>query len=431
MGMRHFISKVLEPLSKRVMQASSAKEATTLLDAHHFDLVIIDNLMPEKNGLEWITEQRKLGLFADVILMTAYADIETAIEALRLGVADFLLKPFRANQVVNAIAGALDKRFLRRDNDLLRHALGFDAQQQNLRLLGTSLPIREVSSTLTKLATVATSVLFTGESGTGKEVAARTLHSISDRRSSPFVAVNCAALSEEGAIDQLFGRVDAQDRVHEGLMQMADGGVLFLDEVAELPLTVQAALLRVIEDKKLRPRGASRDVTLNLRFFFATNRDLQTEVEHGRFRSDLYHRINVVELRMPPLRDRREDVVELANMFMTQYCAEIGRAPMDLDQETLLNLTRHTWPGNVRELRNVIERSVILGDFPAEFKGEGEIYGAAARESLDLVVQRHILTTLDECNGNRAETARRLGVSRKTVDRKLQEWGKEAMSPSQ
>ena len=428
-GMRHFITKVLEPHCKRVMQAASAKEAGALMDIHHFDLLMVDNLMPEQTGLDWLSEQRKLGLFADAIMMTAYADVETAVLALRTGVADFLIKPFRASQVVNAIASVLDKKYLRRDNDLLRYALAAETQQNNPRLLGTSVAIAGVSDLLKKLAGVKTPVLFTGESGTGKEIAARTLHTMSDRRAKPFVAVNCATLGAENGADQLFGKLGPTGEVQEGLMQLADGGVLFLDEVAELPDPIQAMLLRVLEDYKMRPISAARDVALDLRFMFATNMDLEQAVANGKFRRDLFHRMNIVGVKMPPLRERREDIFELASMFMNQFSVDVGRQPLRLDDETLLHLTRHNWPGNVRELRNMIERSVILGAFPPEFQGGGQADGAVAAESLDLVVQRHILTTLDRCNGNRAETARRLGVSRKTIDRKMMEWGDDVLSP--
>ncbi len=428
-GMRHFITKVLEPHCKRVMQAASAKEAGALMDIHHFDLLMVDNLMPEQTGLDWLSEQRKLGLFADAIMMTAYADVETAVLALRTGVADFLIKPFRASQIVNAIASVLDKKYLRRDNDLLRYALAAETQQNNPRLLGTSVAIAGVSDLLKKLAGVKTPVLFTGESGTGKEIAARTLHALSDRRAKPFVAVNCATLGAENGADQLFGKLGPTGEVQEGLMQLADGGVLFLDEVAELPDPIQAMLLRVLEDYKMRPISAARDVALDLRFMFATNMDLEQAVANGKFRRDLFHRMNIVGVKMPPLRERREDIFELASMFMNQFSVDVGRQPLRLDDETLLHLTRHNWPGNVRELRNMIERSVILGAFPPEFQGGGQTDGAVVAESLDLVVQRHILTTLDRCNGNRAETARRLGVSRKTIDRKMMEWGDDVLSP--
>ncbi len=422
-GMRNFLTKILTPRCKRVEQARSAREAAEILDRAHFDLVILDNIMPEKTGLEWLTEQRRVGLFADTILITAYADLDTAIQALRSGVADFVLKPFRANQILNAVARALDRQHLRRENYLLKHELSEGGNAARGRLLGNSAAIQGVRDMLTRLAPMPTSVLFTGASGTGKEIAARTLHGLSDRADKPFVAVNCAAISADHIADELFGVVHGQDYRKDGLLLHADGGTLFLDEVVQLPEQVQAALLRVLEDQRIRPSGAEREIPLNLRFLFATNADLEVAVVEGRFRADLYHRINVVNIAMPHLHERTEDIVELTAVFMSQISRSLGMPALELNEEVLLKLSRYDWPGNVRELRNLVERSVILGAFPDEFAGLGTVTGSEAIETLGLVEQRHILNVLDACNGNRAEAARRLGVSRKTIDRKCAAWG--------
>ncbi len=422
-GMRNFMTKILEPRCKRVAQAASADEATAILDQGHFVLVILDNIMPGKTGLEWVQEQHKVGLFADTILVTAYADLETAIQALRSGVADFVLKPFRANQILNSVARALDRKYLRRENYLLKHELSAEGSAARGRLLGKSAAITKARDMLRRLAPLPTPVLFTGASGTGKEIAARTLHSMSDRADKPFVAVNCATIAPDRIAHELFGQADMMDRHHGGLFMHADGGTLFLGEIAQMPQQVQAALLRVLEDQRVRPVGAERDIPLNLRFLFATNADLEQAVAEGRFRADLYHRINVVKVQMPPLKERVEDIVELAALFMEQFSTTLGMPALALNEETLLKFSRYDWPGNVRELRNLIERSMILGEFPEEFAGQGEITGQAAIESLDLVTQRHIMHVLDACDGNRAEAARRLGVSRKTIDRKCATWG--------
>ena len=419
-GMRNFLTKILGPRARRVDEASGPAEASQKLDAAHYDLVILDNIMPQKTGLEWVAEQRKLGFFADTILITAYADLETAITALRTGVNDFVLKPFRADQILNAVARTLDRSKLRRDNTLLRHELGTEIARG--QLLGSSPALAQVRDMLCKLAPLDTPVLFTGASGTGKEIAARTLHSLSDRAEKPYVAVNCATLQADRVAQELFGIVEAGENRAPGLFLLADGGTLFLDEVAQMPETVQAALLRVIEDQRIRPVGAERNIPLNLRFCFATNADLQAAVAEGRFRADLYHRINVVNVEMPLLQDRTEDIVELAAMFMQHFSRAMGAPPLTLDHETLLKLSRYAWPGNVRELRNLVERSMILGAFPPEFSGAGTVTGEAAIENLDLVMQRHIMHVLDRCDGNRAEAARRLGVSRKTIDRKYAAW---------
>jgi len=422
-GMRNFLTKVLTPRCKRVEQARSAREASDMLDQAHFDLIILDNIMPETAGLDWLDEQRRVGLFADAILITAYADLDTAIRALRAGVADFVLKPFRANQILNAVARALDRKYLRRENYLLKHELSEGGRSARGRLLGHSRAVQDVRDMLAKVAPQRTTVLFTGASGTGKEVAARTLHGLSDRAEAPFVAVNCAAISSDKISEELFGVIQDHQPLKEGLFLHADGGTLFLDEVAQLPAQAQATLLRVLEDQRIRPAGAEREIPLNLRFLFATNADLDAAVAEGRFRADLYHRINVFRIEMPPLRERTEDIVELAAYFMSEFSRSLSLPALEMNEEVLLKLSRYDWPGNVRELRNLIERSVILGAFPAEFSGQGRITGAEAIETLDLVEQRHILNVLDACDGNRAEAARRLGVSRKTIDRKCASWG--------
>ena len=421
-GIRNFLSKTLGPRVKRVAEAANPKEAAAKLDEAHFDVVILDNIMPGKTGLDWIVEQRQRGLFGDVIMMTAYADLETAITALRAGVSDFVLKPFRANQIIGAVERTLDRKYLRRDNTLLRRELV--AENGRGPMLGHSPAMAAVRETLMKVAPLPTPVLFTGASGTGKELAARQLHSLSPRADNPFVAVNCAAIDPDQIATELFGRVEQGALTQPGLLMLADGGTLFLDEVALMPERLQAALLRVLEDKKLRAVGAEREFPLDVRFFFATNANLKEAVAEGRLRADLYHRINVIKLEMPQLRDRSEDIVELAAFFMSQFSKSLGMPALELTEETLLKLRRYDWPGNVRELRNLIERSVILGEFPEEFAGTGKgVSGERAVESLELVLQRHIMHVLDLCDGNRAEAARRLGVSRKTIDRKIATWG--------
>ena len=420
-GMRNFLVKTLGPHVRLLEEAASPAEASQKLDNAHFDVVILDNIMPGMTGLEWVTEQRRRGLFADIILITAYADLETAITALRAGVSDFVLKPFRANQIVGAVDRTLDRKYLRRDNTLLRREL--TSENSRGPLLGHADVMERVREMLAKLAPLPTPVLFTGASGTGKELAARHLHALSPRAEMPFVPVNCAAIAPDRIALDLFGQVETGDQIKPGLILLADGGTLFLDEIAMMPEQLQAALLRVLEDKKLRVVGAEREIPLNLRFVFATNADLEAAVAAGSFRADLYHRINVMSINMPLLKDRSEDIVELAAYYMAQFSKSLGLPALTLSDHTLMKLRRYDWPGNVRELRNLIERSVILGDFPTEFAGKGATEGAQAIENLDLVAQRHILHILDLCQGNRAEAARRLGVSRKTIDRKMAGWG--------
>jgi len=425
-GMRNFLMKILGPRCRRVEQAADVEEASRLLDNNHYDIVILDNILPGKTGLEWLREQRQVGFFADAILITAFADLETAIQALRAGAVDFVLKPFRSNQILNAVARSMDRLHLQRENFLLKYELSADATAGRGRLLGNSKEIADIRETLQRVAPQPTPVLFTGDTGTGKEIAARTLHAMSDRADKPFVPVNCASFSPEVIANELFGNVQNDPtQTHgrqDGLLLYASGGTLFFDEIAEMPLSLQATLLRVIEEMRIRPFGSQREVPLNLRFIFATNADLPSAVEQGKFREDLFHRINVLNVRMPTLRERISDLPELAAMFMKKLSHELRVPPLPLTEQVLLKLSCYDWPGNVRELRNTIERSLILGEFPPEFCCGDDDDTDAAPDSLQAVERRHILTVLDACGGNRAEAARRLGVSRKTIDRKCAMW---------
>ncbi|GAB2184705.1 sigma-54-dependent transcriptional regulator [Roseibium sp. LAB1] len=426
-GMRNFLVRTLEPYCKRIEQAADTVEASALLDTHHYDVVILDNIMPGKSGVEWLGEQRRIGFFADAILMTAYADLETAIQALRAGAVDFILKPFRSNQLLNAVARCLDRVTLMRENQLLRHQLQATSDHLLLRdkLIGHSRQIGEIRETISRVAPLPTSVLITGESGTGKEVAARSLHDLSDRANKPFVPVNCAAIPGDMIEAELFGHLKGAftgaGSSRDGLFMHAHGGTLFLDEIGDLPMALQGKLLRAIEDRKIRPVGSEREIPVDLRFVFATNAYLEQAVEEGRFRADLYYRVNVLQLEMPPLRERGDDIRELAALFMQKLSVQLGMPPVPLTDDVVSGLLAYEWPGNVRELRNTIERTLILGRFPAEFHSTQRLL-LPVGETLQDMEKRHILTVLDETGGNRAEAARRLGVSRKTIDRKLSDW---------
>lgn len=427
-GMRNFLVKILTPRCKRVVEAKDVIEASRALDNEQFDVVILDNIMPGKSGVDWLNEQRSVGFFADAILITAYADLETAIRALQAGAVDFVLKPFRSNQILNAVARCVDRLQLQRENFLLRHELGSRANEtrrQN-RLEGTSASIQQVRDTLARVAPMPTSVLITGESGTGKEVAARTLHASSERADKPFVPVNCAAIPAEMIESELFGHVKGAftgaDGQRDGLFVHANGGTLFLDEIGELPLAMQTKLLRVIEDKRIRPVGAEREVPVDVRFVFATNVNLQNAVEAGAFRPDLYYRINILQIEMPPLRDRKDDIEGLAELFISSISQELGVPPLELDAQTRGQFMENDWPGNVRELRNRIERSLILGTFSGDAGLAVPSLPAQSGQTLEAVERRHILSVLTSTGGNRAEAARRLGVSRKTIDRKCAQW---------
>jgi DNA-binding NtrC family response regulator len=422
-GMRNFLCKTLAPYCQVVEEADSVDAAEAAQGRRHFDVVILDNMMPGRNGIAWLTDQRRQGKLTDTIMITAYADLETAIEAMRAGAVDFVLKPFRSNQVLNAVRRCMEVAELRRENALLRHELrNVELWRRRRELLGSSERIEAVRQTLARVARMPTPVLLLGEPGTGKEVAARHLHALSDRAARPFVPVNCAAVGQVGGGQagfeaDLFGRPEGAER-GESLLASAAGGTVYLDEVADLSATAQRAIVRLLEGRV--DGGAMGEAPRDLRFVFASSKDLAAEVAAGRLREDLYFRINVVEITLPPLRQRGADSIVLAEMFAAELSAQLGLAPIELDAAARAAILRHRWPGNIRELRNFVERSLIFGRLSLETLGA---VPRAEIEPLEVVERRQILAALEATAGNRTDAARRLGVSRKTIDRKMAAWG--------
>ncbi|MFZ5556931.1 MAG: sigma-54-dependent transcriptional regulator [Pseudomonadota bacterium] len=427
-GMRSFLTRALKHRGCGMVEAvASAEEGGRLVERCHFDLVILDIALPGKAGVVWLRELRDAGFQGEVILITAFADLESAIDALRAGASDFILKPFRIDQILNSIQRSLDRARLARENYVLRREVQKRGGLEGI--VGGSAAVEELRQIVTRLATVPSTVLIQGESGTGKEVAARALHALSGRAARPFVPLNCGAISPELIESELFGHVrgaftGATD-TRNGLFFYAQGGTLFLDEIGELPLAMQTKLLRVLEEKKIRPVGAEREVPVDVRIVAATNRDLAPMVASGRFREDLFYRLDVVNIHIPPLRERREDILVLARHFMAQLSAQLGMPPVPLTREVTDALMAYQWPGNARELRNLLERSLILGRVPLEnlgLRAPSAGAGASAAASLEDVEKRHILDVLRAVSGNKSEAARRLGISRKTLERKCALW---------
>ncbi|MCC4114500.1 sigma-54 dependent transcriptional regulator [Aromatoleum toluclasticum] len=426
-GMCSFLERALKPRCGLVETAPDAEHAMRLMARLHFDLLILDIALPGKSGLDWLHELRESGFAGDVILITAFADLDTAINALRGGASDFILKPFRVDQILNSIKNCFQRAHLARENFILRRELaGLSAEVEGL--VGHSAAMDALRTVLRRVAQMPSTVLLLGESGTGKEVAARALHRMSPRAQRPFVPVNCPAIAAGLIESELFGHVKGAftgaTETRNGLFYYAHGGTLFLDEISELPLALQTRLLRVLEERRLRPVGSEREVPVDVRIIAASNRDLAAEVAAGRFRQDLYFRLAVVEIVIPPLRERAEDIPDLVRHFMQLLTVQLGVAPLALSNALFARLEAYGWPGNVRELRNFVERSLILGGFPVEALGpRGDVLAGGTDLSLDEVEKRHILRMLDACGGNKSEAARRLGVSRKTLERKCAEWG--------
>ncbi|TXF12478.1 sigma-54-dependent transcriptional regulator [Pelomicrobium methylotrophicum] len=429
-GMRNFISRALKNRGCGMVEsAATAEEGAQLVERCHFDLVILDIALPGKAGVVWLKELRESGFHGEVILITAFADLETAIDALRAGASDFILKPFRIDQLLNSIQRCFDRARLARENFVLRREVRELAGLEDL--LGQSAAAEELRRIIRRLAPLPTTVLIQGESGTGKEVAARALHKMSPRAQRPFVPVNCGAISPEIIESELFGHVKGAftgaTESRNGLFFYAQGGTLFLDEIGELPLPMQTKLLRVLEEKKIRPVGSEREIPVDVRIVAATNRNLAPEVAAGRFRQDLFYRLDVVNITIPPLRERPEDIPVLARHFMEELSARLGVPRVPLTPDIVEALVRYPWPGNARELRNLVERSLILGRVPLEnlqaadrsrvWKG-----APAPAVALEEVEKQHILSVLREVQGNKSEAARRLGISRKTLERKCALW---------
>ena len=409
--------------------------AQALFEDHDYGTIVLDVSLPGKSGLQWLNELRQGGYEGDVILITGYADMDTAIGALRAGAQDFLQKPFRIDQLWYALDRAADQNRLKRENFVLKRAVS-NLQQNEQVMVGESPIVRQLRKLVAKVAPTDSTVLLTGESGSGKEVLARTLHGMSLRSERPFVPINCGAISPELIESELFGHAKGAftgaNESHQGLFYYAQGGTLFLDEIGELPLSMQTKLLRVLEDRRIRPVGSTKEVDVDVRIVAATNVNLDVEVKRGRFRQDLYYRLQVMPIEMPPLRSRPEDIELLANYFIKVFAKKLRIDALKISPDMLARLQAYEWPGNVRELRNFIERSLILGYFPKEDLplnldlDERETDAVDTQdESLEQVEKTHILRVLNACGGNKSEAARRLGVSRKTLERKCMAWSQE------
>ncbi|WP_413436557.1 sigma-54-dependent transcriptional regulator [Sulfuriferula sp. GW1] len=425
-GMRNFLGRALSSRCGAVKTAASAEDGARLVEEQHFDLIILDVSLPGKSGIEWLHELRHTGFYGDVILITAFADMETAIGALRAGATDFILKPFRIDQLLNAIGRCFDRAHLARENFVLRRAMA-DLSEVT-ELVGESSAMAEMRAMINRLAPLPTTVLISGESGTGKEVVARALHNHSPRASQPFVPVNCGAIAAELMESELFGHVKGaftgSSGERKGLFFYAQGGTLFLDEVGELPLAMQTKLLRALEEKKIRPVGSEREIPVDVRIIAATNRKLSSAVHSGHFRADLFYRLDVMSILIPPLRERRDDVLPLARHFMGQLSAQLGVPPITICDDILQAMRVYAWPGNARELRNLIERSLILGKFPIGCVSpvSAPALPGQAPVTLEEVEKQHILRVLDSVSGNKSEAARLLDISRKTLERKCTVW---------
>ncbi len=398
------------------------------------DLVVSDVKMPDLDGLDLLREIREVSPAPYVITITAFGSIDTAIRAVKLGAYDYITKPFEIEQLVLVIRKALGERALRSEVERLRAEVSSTYSFGNI--IGRSESMREVFDLVRRMAGSAANVLVTGESGTGKELIAKAIHFGGPRREKPFLAVNCAAIPETLLESDLFGYrrgafTDARtDR--SGLFVEADGGTLFLDEIAELPLTLQPKLLRVLQEREVRPLGASKSEKVDVRVVVATNRNLEAGLRAGTFREDLYYRLNVLQIHLPPLRERTDDILPLADHFLGRSAQRAGKPTVSFRETAKKLLLGYAWPGNVRELENVVERAVALvqgeligpEDLPPalrERRNPDQLSTALAQGlTLDELERQYIRRVLDAEGGNKTRAAQRLGLDRKTLYRKLE-----------
>ena len=433
-GLRESLERTLTREGFHVVLASDGNAALERLRGGGIDLVLTDLKMPGLTGIEVLRAAKAIAPDVDVILLTAFGTVEEAVRAMKAGAYDFLTKPFQRPQVLRLIRQALERRDLIQQNRELQQRL--DVLLQQGIAIGSSPAFRRMMMLVDQVADSSATVLIQGESGTGKELVAKTIHARSARTKGPFVAVNCAALPETLLESELFGYekgafTGAAGR-KEGRFELADGGTLFLDEVADLSPVTQPKILRVLQEGEFERLGGTRTIRVDVRVVAATNQDLAQMVREKRFREDLYYRLNVITINVPPLRERREDIHVLAQHFLRMYAAKNNRKLEGFTDEALRRLEAYAWPGNVRELENVIERGVVLArsaqmdvaDLPPEIAGatplpEG-VLSVRIGTPLAEVEQRLLEETLRVTKGNKTLTARLLGIDPRTVSRKLE-----------
>lgn len=417
-----------------VEEACGGDEALEHLRGGDFEVVICDINMPGMNGVEVMRKAQELGIDATFLLMTAFASVDTAVEAMKLGAFDYLVKPVNPEELLHQVGQITDMRGLRSENRLLRSMVLGD---QGSRCQLTSSAMQEIKRLVDKVAVTNSTVLITGESGTGKGVLARNIHWHSLRAAAPLIPVNCGAIPADLMESELFGHVKGAftgaNKITKGLFAAADKGTIFLDEIGELPLALQVKLLHVIEDQEIRPLGSDKTRRVDVRIIAATNRDLEAMVTSGEFREDLFFRLNMIHIAVPPLRERREDIRSLIRFYLAR-CGGQGRQ-LSIDQEAEAILMAYDWPGNAREVENVIGRAMILsdgeriatGDLPSQITravpsaGAGTPGGGTLCEKVQLYEYRVIQQTIKETGGDRRAAAERLGIGLSTLYRKLDE----------
>ncbi len=442
-SMRSFLDIMLKKEGYEVDLAVDGEEALSLVESKIYDLVITDIMMPGIGGTEVLKGVKEVHPETMVIMITAYASTESAVEAMKEGAYDYILKPFNVDEIKVIIGNALEKGRLERENILLRRELGKEYSFENI--IGISPEMLKVFSLIDRVADTKTNILITGESGTGKELVARAVHNKSGRKDKPFVVINCGGIPENLLESDLFGHVKGAFTgavTHkEGLFEVADTGTIFLDEVGELTPSIQVKLLRAIQERTFKRVGGTEDISVDVRIIAATNKELEKEIIAGRFREDLYYRLNVIEIKLPLLKDRKEDVAILAHHFMEKFSLEQGKKIRKISSYAMDVLKEYSFPGNVRELENIIERSVALESsnivLPeslslsmnkvfngTELEKGADLFknGFSMENYIEEIERKFIVQALNRAGGKKKEAARILGISYWVLLRKIEKY---------
>jgi len=426
------LSIILTKEGYTVTEAHSGEQAMELVQRQSFDLVMTDIKMEGMDGFEVLRQTQQISPATTVVMMTAFASVGSAVEAMRAGAADYITKPFINDEIRLTVKRLMEDRDLRMENQILRQELSQRCITFK-NIIGNSDAIGKVFAVMEKVIPSKANILITGESGTGKGLVAQAIHESGPRMDKPFISINCGAIPENLLESELFGHkkgafTSAVDD-KKGLIPMAHEGTLFLDEIGELPSALQVKLLHVIQTKELTPVGDTRVITVDIRLIAATNADLMQRVKDGRFREDLFYRLNVIEIHMPPLRDRRDDIPLLVKHYTGMFAQEAAKSIRDVDYEAMKAMMAYDWPGNIRELRNTLERATVLAegdvitlhDLPDKFRTidvEG-IATSSLRQAMDDFEREYIQRSLSESKGNKEETAERLGIDLATLYRKI------------
>jgi two-component system response regulator AtoC len=436
-GIRETLSLILKMEGYEAESAESAYSGLKLIDeGRNYDFIICDIRMPGMDGIKFLKEIRGRDLGSIVIMVSAYGTIETSIEAIKCGADDYINKPISSEELILRMRMAEERRRLRRENLYLRKEIGKEEGFEEIVFVSEKM--RSIVDLAKKVSEYKTTILITGESGTGKELIARAIHARSARKDKPFVAVNCAAIPESLLESELFGYVEGAfsgaSHTKRGLFEEAHGGTLFLDELGEFPHHLQTKLLRVLQDEEIRRLGDTKTIKVDVRIIAATSRDLEQDVKQGGFRSDLFYRLNVLPIHIPPLRERKEDIGKLVEYFIEKYNEKLNRRVKGVTPQVMSELLRYPWYGNVRELENVIERSMILTDSDLISRvdlgqRENDFRGSSWFDSLSLeaawrrLEKAYIGKALSQTGGNRTQAAKLLGLSRRALLYKLKQYG--------